>query len=154
MTVTKSASQQICWGVNLPADLLTITKSARGISASRFTECHQISQSVNLLGAKSASRFGNCHQICQSVNLPVELGGKSASRFSDCYQICQSANLPAEMGVNLPADLVTVTKSASQQICQQKLGGKSASRFRDSHQFCQQIYPPISAGRSTDWQIW
>ena len=74
------------------------------------------------------------------------MGGKSAGRFSDCHQICQSANVLTEMRgksamrVNLPADLVTVTKSASQQICLQKWGGgKCAGRFNDCHQICQKI---------------
>ena len=61
--------------------------------------------------------FRECQQICQS--------------FCDCRQICQSVNLPGAE-VNLPADLVTVTKSASQQICQQKWGEESASRFSNS----------------------
>ena len=44
-------------------------------------------------------------------------------RFSDWHQICHSGNLLAEMEIYLLEDLVTVTKYASQEICQQKVGG-------------------------------
>ena len=47
---------------------------------------------------KYAGRFSDCHQIWQSANLLAEMGSKSASRFSDCHQIYQSVNLLAEMG--------------------------------------------------------
>ena len=50
-------------------------------------------------------------------NLPVSkfAGGKSAGKFSDSQEICYSENLLAEIRwVNLPADLGTVTKPASQ----------------------------------------
>ena len=43
--------------------------------------------------------------------------------FHECQQICQSGNLLAEMGVMLLADLVTVSKSASQYICWQNWQG-------------------------------
>ena len=134
----KSASQYSCWqkwqGVNLPADLVTVTKSA-----SLYIYWQK-------WGGKSASIFSNCQQICQSVHLLAEMaGGKSASRLSDCQQIWQSVHLLAEMGGvnlsvstyagknggNLMADLVTVTKSASQYICWQKWEGKSAGKFSD-----------------------
>ena len=90
-----------------------------------------------------------------SPNQPAEMGGKSAGRFSDCQQICQSANLPVDLcnlchsvnlpgwgGVNLLADLVTVTKSASRSmqclpVSKSVGGGKSASRFSDCQQICQ-----------------
>ena len=37
VTVTKSASQEICTGVNLPADLVTVIKSASNHTFSLFT---------------------------------------------------------------------------------------------------------------------
>ena len=83
--------------------------------AGRFIDCQQICQPVNLLaemeGVKYAGRFIDCHQICQSVNLPSEMEGiKSAGRFSDYHQIFQQK----WRGINLLADLVTLTKSANQ----------------------------------------
>ena len=59
--------------------------------------------------------------------------------------------LPAD-SPNLPADLVTVSKSASQKISQQKLGGKSASRSDDSQKISQQKLGGKSAGRFGDSQ--
>ena len=63
----------------------------------------------------------NVTDICQSGNVLAEIGWciKSAGIFIYFYQICQSGNLLTETGrgVNLLADLVTVTKSACQQIC-------------------------------------
>ena len=88
-------------------------------------------QSVNLLvemGGKSAGRKSASQKICQM--------GKSVSRFSDCNQICQG-------GVNLLGHLVTVKKSASQQICWQKWEGKSASIFSICHQICQSVNLPV-----------
>ena len=50
--------------------------------------------------------------------MPEEKVEQSASRFSDCHYICQSGDVLAELGgaLNLLAYLVTVTKSASQEI--------------------------------------
>ena len=87
------------------------------------------------------------------------MGGKPASRFSDCQQICQSANLLADKvtvsksasqqicwqkwGVNLAADLVIVSKSASQQIYWQKCPPISASKFADSQEIYWEKYLPF-----------
>ena len=109
VTVTKSASQEICWQMwgNLPADLVTVTKSAsQEIYWQKWGLGNLPADLVTV--TKSASQ-----EICW------QMWGESASRFSDCDQICQSVNLPVRRstgrnkGWNLPADLVTVTKSAS-----------------------------------------
>ena len=55
------------------------------------------------------------------MNKIVTLAGLS------CKSAGRLTKSAGEGGVNLPADLVTVTNSASQQICQQKWGVKSAS---------------------------
>ena len=105
MTVSQSASQEICWQegedksvgrfsdcfqifhsgnlldrnwveVNLLADLVTVTKSVIWeIFCQKWEEC--------------PGRFSDCHQICQSRNLLEEMGEESAGRFSDSHQICQ-----------------------------------------------------------------
>ena len=81
------------------------------------------------------------------IHLPASLMRKSCSKLAEipgyfCWQ---------KWGVNLPADLVTVGKSASRNggyFCQQISWltdlvpvTKSAGRFTPLH-FCQQIYPP------------
>ena len=58
VTVTKSASQKICW-----------KKWRRGKSVGRSSVSHQICKSGNLLeemGEESSGRYSDSHQICQS----------------------------------------------------------------------------------------
>ena len=52
-------------------------------------------------------------------NMPEEKVEQSAGRFSDCPYICQSGDVLAELGgaLNLLADSVIVTKSASWESC-------------------------------------
>ena len=110
---TKSASRN--GGLILPADLLTVTKAtSRQLPA-------------EMVGDISASRFTHLQpiweQICWlSLHLQADMRGvgKSANRFVDFHQIFQQIcwllpNLPVEMreGLNLQADLLTFTKSAS-----------------------------------------
>ena len=110
------------WG-NLPADSpnLPVSKSAK-----RFSDCHQICQSVTLLGGnlssdspnlpvskygregKSTGRFGDCQKICHRI-----LGGGICWQI---HQICQLVNLPADSpicrSVNLLGGNLPVSKSA------------------------------------------
>ena len=115
LTVTKSASRKggYLW------DLLTEMLGAV-LSACRFTDIH----------TKSASRLTDCHKICQQIYwLSPILSPEMRGYF--CWQIYW-------LSPNLPADLLTVTKSAGRfaefhQICWQKCGGSiSAGRFTDS----------------------
>ena len=84
---------QNCWGVNLPADLLTVRKSASRNGGGKF---------VSRNGWKSASIFTKSasQQICWGVNLLADFltVRKPASRNGGLIcqqipQICQSANL-------------------------------------------------------------
>ena len=91
--VTKSASQQICWqkwGVFLPADFQTVTKSARrngGESAGRFSDCHQVWKSANLPAEIEGVFLPE--DLLTVRNLPAEMGGISDSKITDCQEICQ-----------------------------------------------------------------
>ena len=58
-------------------------------------------------------------------------------RKSASQQICWQ-----KWGVNLPVDVVSLTNSARQSICWEKEGGKSGSRFSDSCQICKSVNQP------------
>ena len=78
--------QKVGGGVNLLVDLVFVTKSAsKEICWQKWGR------------GKSAGRFSDCHPICQSANVLEEIGwwGKSVSGISDCFPICQSGNLLA-----------------------------------------------------------
>ena len=91
-------------------------------------------------------KFAHNWQIwCQSVNLLAEI--QPPFLLADLVAIIKSAGktnpnhplLPADLvTVNLPADLVPVSKSVG--------------RFGDSQKICLQKSPPISAGRFGDSQ--
>ena len=107
VTVTKSASQEICW-----------QKWGRGKSAGRFSGL-----SSNLSVRKSAGR--NCRR-----NLLADLVTVTTSASKEIY--CRNWE-----AVNLLGDLVTLTKSASQQYQQAEMVEESAGRFSDCHYICQ-----------------
>ena len=153
-------------GLILPADLLTVTKPASrnggGYFCHRFTDLQPIWEQIcwlsphlpadlliftkfatrNEEGDKSASRFASFHQICQQI-----WGVNSASRFTDCWQIYQQTTANRNVWAsfcqqiywplaNLPADLLTFTKSAG-SFLPAEMGGIFASRFTDCQQICQ-----------------
>ena len=74
------------------------------------------------MGGKSAGRFSDSYQICQK-----KWEGISAGRFADYQKLCQQ-----KWGVNLPADIVPVSKFDSRK------GGTFAARFPDCQKICQQ----------------
>ena len=80
VTVTKlpvGKSSDRNWGwVNLFTNLVIVTKS---VSWEIFWQKWK----------KCAGRFSDCHQICQSGNLLAEKGKESVGRFSDYHYICQ-----------------------------------------------------------------
>ena len=132
---TKSASRNEVkhWlSPNLPADLLTVTKST-----GRFADIHTKTSGRNegmfllaniLIVTKSARRFAECW-----LNLLTEMWGASvsAAKFMDSHKIYWPIYW---MSPNLPADLLTLMKSANRNV-----GGVYTIRFTDCHQICWQI---------------
>ena len=93
------------------SDFLPFRKSASriwggGKSAGRFSGCHQICLSGNILTVhwgrvNILADLVTGHQICQlqEILLADNWGWVNLlHRFSDYHQICQSGNLLAEMG--------------------------------------------------------